>query len=128
MRKRFAFVFVLVGIAVSALAQQPAQGPGPGGRGPAPGQTIEKIRQLKPNLHMVTGGGANTLIRVTGEGLIVVDTKNPGDENYRRLMEEIASVSSAPVNTCSIPITIRITSARIRSSSTQGPRSSGSRR
>jgi glyoxylase-like metal-dependent hydrolase (beta-lactamase superfamily II) len=55
------------------------------------------IRPLKPNLYMVTGGGANTLIRVTDAGLIVVDTKNPGDENYRRLMEEIGSVSKLPV-------------------------------
>ena len=66
-------------------------------RGPAAGQTVEKIRPLKPNLYLVTGGGANTLIRVTTDGLIVVDTKNPGDENYRRLMEEIASVSNLPV-------------------------------
>ena len=78
-------------------------GPGPGGRGgrggrgPAAGQTVEKIRQLKPNLYMITGGGANTLIRVTPEGLIVVDTKNPGDENYKRVMEEIQSVSNLPV-------------------------------
>jgi glyoxylase-like metal-dependent hydrolase (beta-lactamase superfamily II) len=66
-------------------------------RGPAAGQTVEMIRPLKPNLYMVTGGGANTLIRVTDAGLIVVDTKNPGDENYRRLMEEIGSVSKLPV-------------------------------
>ena len=46
---------------------------------------------------MITGGGANTLVRVTPEGLIVVDTKNPGDENYNRVMEEIRSVSSLPV-------------------------------
>ena len=46
---------------------------------------------------MVTGGGANTLIRVTPDGLIVVDTKNPGDDNYNRLMEEIRSVSNLPV-------------------------------
>src|SRR5688572_23369929 len=51
------------------LAQAPA-GPGApgqgrgGGRG-GPGQTVEKIRPLKPNLYMVTGGGANTLVRVT---------------------------------------------------------------
>jgi glyoxylase-like metal-dependent hydrolase (beta-lactamase superfamily II) len=83
------------------LAQAPA-GPGApgqgrgGGRG-GPGQTVEKIRTLKPNLYMVTGGGANTLIRVTTEGLIVVDTKNPGDENFTRLMEEIRSVSALPV-------------------------------
>jgi cyclase len=73
----------------------PGQGRG-GGRG-GPGQTVEKIRPLKPNLYMVTGGGANTLIRVTTDGLIVVDTKNPGDENFTRLMEEIRSVSALPV-------------------------------
>jgi cyclase len=70
---------------------------GRGGRGPAAGQTVEKIRQLKPNLYMITGGGANTLIRVTTAGLIVVDTKNPSDENYNRVMEEIRSVSNLPV-------------------------------
>jgi glyoxylase-like metal-dependent hydrolase (beta-lactamase superfamily II) len=46
---------------------------------------------------MITGGGANTLVRVTPEGLIVVDTKNPGDDNYNRVMEEIKSVSDLPV-------------------------------
>ena len=78
-----------------------AQGPPGGGRagrgGPKAGATVEKIRLLKPNLYMITGGGANTLIRVTPEGLIVVDTKNPGDENYNRVMEEIKSVSDLPV-------------------------------
>ena len=44
---------------------------------------MEKIRQLKPDLYMITGGGANTLIRVTSEGLIVVDTKNPGDDELQ---------------------------------------------
>ncbi len=66
-------------------------------RGPAAGQTVDKIRPLKPDLYMVTGGGANTLVRVTRDGLIVVDTKLPGEDNYRRLMEEIASVSPLPV-------------------------------
>src|SRR3954453_19825526 len=83
--------FVLVAVTFAAGSLAFAQ------RGPAAGQTVEKIRQLKPNLFMVTGGGANTLVRVTPDGLIVVDTKNPGDENYRRLMEEIASVSTLPV-------------------------------
>ena len=74
-----------------------AQAPPGGGRGPAAGQTVEKIRELKPNLYMITGGGANTLVRVTPDGVIVVDTKNPGDVNYTRVTEEIASVSKAPV-------------------------------
>jgi glyoxylase-like metal-dependent hydrolase (beta-lactamase superfamily II) len=79
-----------------ALSGQAPQGGGRGGRGAA-GQTVEKIRQLKPDLYLITGGGANTLVRVTPEGLIVVDTKNPGDENFSRVMEEIKSVSSQPV-------------------------------
>jgi cyclase len=77
------------------LLAQPPQGGG-GGKAKA-GQTVEKIRTLKPNLYMITGGGANTLVRVTPEGLIVVDTKNPGDENFNRVMEEIHSVSMLPV-------------------------------
>ena len=84
-------------IAGAVLSAQAPQGGGRGGRGAAAGQTVEKIRQLKPDLYMITGGGANTLVRVTGEGLIVVDTKNPGDDNYNRVMEEIRSVSSLPV-------------------------------
>jgi glyoxylase-like metal-dependent hydrolase (beta-lactamase superfamily II) len=93
----FSRITVAVALGVTAAALF-AQGPG-GGKGGAPkaGQTVEKIRLLKPNLYMITGGGANTLIRVTPEGLIVVDTKNPGDDNYNRVMEEIKSVSTLPV-------------------------------
>ena len=72
-------------------------GAGGGAGGGRAGQTVEKIRQLKPDLYLITGGGANTLVRVTTEGLIVVDTKNPGGDNYDRVMEEIKSVSNLPV-------------------------------
>ena len=85
---------LMICIAVTpAFAQR-----GGGGRGgPAAGQTVEKIKMLKPNLYEITGGGANTLVRVTNQGLIVVDTKNPSDENFKRLMEEIRSVTDQPV-------------------------------
>ncbi len=84
-------IVTLSGLAV--LSAQPPAGRG----GPKAGATVEKIRNLKPNLYMITGGGANTLIRVTPEGLILVDTKNPGDENFNRMMEEIKSISPLPV-------------------------------
>ena len=98
MLRRRSLMVAIVAIAVTAgvWAQAP-QGGGRGGRGGAAGQTVEKIRQLKPDLYLITGGGANTLVRVTPEGLIVVDTKNPSDENFNRLMEEIKSVSAQPV-------------------------------
>src|ERR1700746_3401865 len=96
-RKQFFSVAFTVALGVAATALV-AQGPPGGGRGgPRPGQTVEKIRQLKPDLYLITGGGANTLCRVTTAGLIVVDTKNPGDVNYNRVMEEIRSVSNLPV-------------------------------
>src|SRR5215813_13482188 len=95
----FAVVAMICIVCVSAFAQR-----GGGRGGPAAGQTVEKIKMLKPNLYEVTGGGANTLIRVTNQGLIVVDTKNPPtpptaaeSENFTRLMEEIKSVTDQPV-------------------------------
>jgi cyclase len=89
---------VIAGVATTlTLAAQAPQGGGRGGRGAAAGQTVEQIRELKPNLYMIAGAGANTLVRTTPEGLIVVDTKLASDENYKRLMEEIASVSKLPV-------------------------------
>jgi glyoxylase-like metal-dependent hydrolase (beta-lactamase superfamily II) len=91
------FSVQLLAVAVSSLAVLYAQAPPAGKGGPKAGQTVEKIRTLKPNLYMITGGGANTLVRVTPEGLIVVDTKNPGGDNYDRVMEEIKSVSNLPV-------------------------------
>ena len=96
LKLRASFVTGLLIVASLVSSAQAPPGQGRGGRG-GPGQTVEKIRTLKPNLYMVTGGGANTLIRVTPDGLIVVDTKNPGDDNFNRLMEEIKSVSALPV-------------------------------
>ncbi len=97
MLQKTLLVLTISAAASLAIAQAPPGGRGGGKGAPKAGQTVEKIRQLKPNLYMITGGGANTLIRVTPDGLILVDTKNPGDENYNRVMEEIHSVSNLPV-------------------------------
>jgi cyclase len=76
--------------ATAALAQPPA----PGGRGaPQP----QAIQQVKPGLYMITGAGGNTTVRVTSQGLIVVDGKLPGQANYDALMALIKSVSDQPV-------------------------------
>ncbi|MEO8100445.1 MAG: MBL fold metallo-hydrolase [Acidobacteriota bacterium] len=95
----FAAFATMLGFTAAVVAQPPAGGgAGKGGKGaPKAGATVEKIRTLKPNLYLITGGGANTLVRVTPEGIIVADTKNPGDENFDRVMEEIKSVSPLPV-------------------------------
>src|ERR1022692_1869584 len=81
-------ILATLGLATVALQAQ--------GRGAAD-DPVAKIRLLKPNLYMITGGGANTLVRVTPAGVIVVDTNNPGENRYDRLMEEIKSVTDQPV-------------------------------
>ena len=85
-------------LAILPLAAQPpappAAGPGPGApRAPQP----QAIQQVKPGLYMITGAGGNTTVRVTSEGLIVVDGKLPGQANYDALMALIKGVSTQPV-------------------------------
>jgi len=76
-------------------ARQGRGGPG-GGRGGAPDNVLPP-RELKPGLFLITGGGANTVVRVTTEGLIVVDTKNPGDEQFNGLLTQIKAISAVPI-------------------------------
>jgi len=82
-----AAVAALVLAAPAARAQTPAAPP-------APPQTIKPV---KPGLFMVTGGGGNTTVRVTSQGLVVVDGKNPGQAFYDDLMGQIRTVSQEPV-------------------------------
>jgi cyclase len=98
-------LFMLIAVAVVAVAAGSliseltlfAQAP-PGGKGDQKGRfnAPAAIRELKPNLYMVSGIGGNTTVRVTDEGLIVVDTKNMGEENYTALMNAIKSKTQQP--------------------------------
>lgn len=86
----------IVTVAISAALGLASDSLWAQGRGAAE-DPVAKIRLLKPNLYLITGGGANTLVRVTPTGVIVVDTKNPGENRYDRMMEEIKSVTDQPV-------------------------------
>jgi glyoxylase-like metal-dependent hydrolase (beta-lactamase superfamily II) len=73
-----------------------AEAQGRGGRGGAP-DPVEKAVQLKPDLYYVPGAGANAVIRVTPEGLIVIDTKNPSPDIAAALVAQIKTISSLPI-------------------------------
>jgi len=60
-------------IAVSAYQQPPA-----GRGGQAPGPMVVEVEKLKDNLFVLKGGGGNTAVFVTANGVTVVDAKNPG--------------------------------------------------
>ncbi len=64
---------------------------------PAPRPPALVIEQVKPGLYMIAGAGANTTVRVTSQGLIVVDGKLPGQANYDALMALIKGVSDKPI-------------------------------
>jgi cyclase len=89
---------MMVLAAAVAVAQAPDAAKGGGqGKGGGGGQQAQAIQQVKPGLYIVTGAGGNTGVRVTSDGLIVTDTKNLGDQFYNGLVEQIKTISTAPV-------------------------------
>jgi cyclase len=81
---------VTLGFAVASQAQAPAGAP----PGPPPPM---QIKEVTPGLYMVTGKGGNSTVRVGKDGVILVDTKNPGDDIVNELLEKIRSVTPLPV-------------------------------
>lgn len=82
---------------VTTLAAALAMTAAAQGRKGGGGRPVEPIQQVKPGLYMIAGAGANTEVRVTNQGLIVVDGKLAGEKNYDDLMAQIKSVSNEPV-------------------------------
>jgi cyclase len=54
-----------------------------------------EIQKVKDNLYVITGSGGNTAAFITEKGVVVVDTKNPGDGPG--ILEKIRSVTTKPV-------------------------------
>ena len=85
-----------IGLIITLSGICAAQAQRGGARGGAP-DTVAMARQLKPGLFLITGAGANTAVRVTPEGLIVVDSKLAGDENFAALSAQLKAISPLPV-------------------------------
>src|ERR1700691_2016224 len=93
LRTTISVAITILAAATLAQPQQPAA-PAAGGRGaPQP----QAIQQVKPGLYVITGAGGNTTVRLTSQGLIVVDGKLPSQANYDALMALIKGVSDQPV-------------------------------
>lgn len=88
--------FLALAVTAAVAQDQPAGGRGGKGGGKA-GPPMLATQQVKPGLYMITGAGANTEVRVTNEGLIVVDGKLPGEANYNALMDQIKMISNQPI-------------------------------
>jgi cyclase len=62
--------------------------------GEAPPMVVE-VEKLKDNLYMMKGGGGNSAVFITANGVTVVDTKNPGWG--QPLLDKIKSVTDKPI-------------------------------
>lgn len=62
---------------------------------PAPRGTIRDTLNVAPNLYVVRGGGGNSAVFVTANGVVLVDTKYP--ENWPGLLEQIKKVTDKPI-------------------------------
>jgi glyoxylase-like metal-dependent hydrolase (beta-lactamase superfamily II) len=55
------------------------------------------INKVTPNLYEVDGKGGNVVVYVTGEGVILVDDKNPGEAISNELQALIRTVTNQPI-------------------------------
>lgn len=81
-------------VAGAAFAQAPAA---PAPAGAPPPQAPLQVKQVKPNVYMVVGNGGNSTVVVGTTGVVLVDTKNPGEKIYDELNDKIKSVTPLPV-------------------------------
>jgi cyclase len=78
--------------ASAALAQTPAAPPG--ASAPRPPLVVKPV---KPGLFMIVGAGGNTTVRVTDDGVVLVDSKNPGQAIYDEIVADVHTISPKPI-------------------------------
>ena len=89
MRRRIVLGLLLgIGVLSIAVAAQQA---------PQPSANNLMVTKLKDNLYVLKGGGGNTSVFITANGVTVVDTKNPGWG--QPVLDKIKSLTDKPVTT-----------------------------
>ena len=91
MKRGIVLATLVVAGALSAVVgayQQPAN---------PPAQRVVEVEKLRENLFVLRGGGGNTAVFVTTNGVVVVDTKNPGWG--QPILDKIKELTNKPVTT-----------------------------
>jgi glyoxylase-like metal-dependent hydrolase (beta-lactamase superfamily II) len=106
MKTKAVLAFLIAGsMAATAAAQQsPQRAPGatpprPGAAAPArsPLPPPEPIEHITGNTYKIFGGGGNTLVVVQKDGVVLVDTKMPG--NGQAILDEVKKITDKPITT-----------------------------
>jgi cyclase len=91
-------ILVLVGVGcIASFAQSPS--PQPQAMGTVANNPLQ-VQLIKTGLYLVSGGGANTLIRMSGNGLVLVDGKL--SDNYHFLHGKLKRIDDQPVRAVSL--------------------------
>ncbi len=98
--KRAVVLGLLLGLGGMSMLAAEFQNPPAGGqrRGGGGGQQAQgplMTQKVKDNLYMIVGNGGNTAAFITDGGVVVVDTKNPG--NGQAILDQIKTVTPKPV-------------------------------
>ena len=91
--KRIFALGTLVMVGTLTMAVGAVQQPAP----PAPSVDNITVEKVKDNLFVMRGGGGNTAVFVTANGVTLVDTKNPGWG--QPLLDKVKTVTDKPVTT-----------------------------
>ncbi|MGE0863271.1 MAG: MBL fold metallo-hydrolase [Vicinamibacterales bacterium] len=87
--KRARVLAAIAGLGVTAMTVTAAQQPAPAG------PNVAHIEKVKDNLFMITGGGGNTAAYITGNGVILVDTKLASWG--QAILDKVRTVSDKPI-------------------------------
>jgi glyoxylase-like metal-dependent hydrolase (beta-lactamase superfamily II) len=85
---RCLFSVLSIVVAAAASAQSPKEGERPA---TAQSPAMLTVDLVKTGLYLISGGGSNTLMRLSANGLILVDGKRPG--NYRPLLSQVRKIN-----------------------------------
>src|SRR5687768_1693157 len=81
-------------IVLGALSLMATQTPTPQAPQQQQPQVLE-VEKVKDNLYILKGGGGNTAVFITNDGVVIVDTKLPGWGQL--ILDKIKSVTDKPV-------------------------------
>lgn len=84
------FVAMAALLPVSAQYNKPPEPPAK-----VSGDAMLTTQFVKTGLYLISGGGGNSLLRLSGNGLILVDGKLPG--NYDALLARVRRISDQPI-------------------------------
>ena len=68
---------------------------------------VVEVDKVKDNLYVLKGGGGNTAVFITANGVVVVDAKNPGGKEFYKVKELTPKPITMPPIPTPMPITWR---------------------